>query len=84
MYRIEFTPEAARQIKKLDPETARMIVKKLDYFLSTGKPLSFASGLINFAIGQYRFRIGDYRVIFDVDEDAIIILAVGHRREIYK
>lgn len=35
-------------------------------------------------LGSYRFRIGDYRVIFDIENDKIIILRVGHRAKIYK
>jgi mRNA interferase RelE/StbE len=35
-------------------------------------------------LGPYRFRIGDYRVIFDLVDDEIVVLRVGHRREIYK
>jgi mRNA interferase RelE/StbE len=35
---------------------------------------------------RYRLRIGDYRVIytFDVEHSVIHLLAVGHRREIYR
>jgi mRNA interferase RelE/StbE len=40
--------------------------------------------LVNFEIGSYRFRIGDYRVIFDVVDEKIIILTLGHGREIYR
>jgi mRNA interferase RelE/StbE len=35
-------------------------------------------------LGEYRFRIGDYRVIFDIEGNEIVVLRVGHRREIYK
>jgi hypothetical protein len=38
--------------------------------------------LVNFEIASYRFRIGDYRVIFDVVDEKIIILTLGHRRKI--
>lgn len=76
--------KARKDIKKLSPEVAKRIIKKLDYFVSLANPLDFAESLINFEIGQYRFRIGDYRIIFDVEEDKIIILKIGHRREIYK
>jgi mRNA-degrading endonuclease RelE of RelBE toxin-antitoxin system len=31
-----------------------------------------------------RLRDGDYRVIFDEEETRLVILAVGHRREIYR
>lgn len=48
------------------------------------EPLKFAEKLSDPILGEYRFRIGDYRVIFDIEENEIIILRVGHRREIYK
>ena len=35
-------------------------------------------------LGSYRFRVGDYRIIFDIEEKDIIVLRVGHRRELYK
>ncbi|MEX5248079.1 UNVERIFIED_CONTAM: type II toxin-antitoxin system RelE/ParE family toxin [Kocuria sp. CPCC 205295] len=36
--------------------------------------------------GELRFRIGDYRVVYDVvdDELVVLILRVGHRREVYR
>ena len=43
-----------------------------------------ASKLIDETLGQYRYRIGDYRVIFDIHGQNIVILRVGHRREIYR
>jgi mRNA interferase RelE/StbE len=35
---------------------------------------------------RYRLRVGDYRIIytFDVDRNEIHLLALGHRREIYR
>ena len=35
---------------------------------------------------SFRLRVGDYRVIyeFDVEKNALFLIAVGHRREIYK
>jgi mRNA interferase RelE/StbE len=34
----------------------------------------------------YRIRIGDYRVLydFDISEETLLLLAVGHRREVYR
>jgi len=46
--------------------------------------LDFAEKLNDYEFGEWRFRIGDYRAIFDVDGDKIIILKVGHRKNIYK
>ncbi len=84
MYRYGWTNQARQDIKKLDPDVQRIIIKKLDYFLTVPNPLSVAKRLTRFNGGQYRFRIGDYRITFDVNEQTIIVLAVGHRSEIYK
>lgn len=84
MYHYGWTNRARQHIKKLDPDIQRIIIKKLDYFLATPNPLALAKRLKNFDSGQYRFRIGDYRVTFDVQDQTIVILALGHRSEIYK
>ncbi|OGG30673.1 hypothetical protein A3A63_00635 [Candidatus Gottesmanbacteria bacterium RIFCSPLOWO2_01_FULL_46_9] len=79
-----FRPSAEKQFAKLDRQTQSAIAQKLTYFASTPNPLSFAKRLTDLSVGQYRFRIGDYRVIFCVKEETIIVLAIGHRSEIYK
>lgn len=79
-----FRPSADKQFARLDPETQSTIAKKLSFFASTPNPLSFAKRLKRFDAGQYRFRIGDYRVTFDIHNQTMIILAIGHRSEIYK
>ena len=37
-------------------------------------------------MNSYRLRVGDYRVIyeFDVSKGTLLLLAVGHRREVYR
>jgi mRNA interferase RelE/StbE len=40
--------------------------------------------MVDPSLGGYRFRIGDYRVIFDIEGDEIVVLRVGHRKEIYR
>jgi mRNA interferase RelE/StbE len=58
------------------------IVDKLKEY--SKEPLKYARKLVNPKIGTYRFRIGDYRVIFDIYNDVIVILRIGHRGSIYK
>ncbi len=84
MYDYVFKNQALKDLSKLPKDVQKKIIKKLDYFVSYPDPLSFAERLVNFEVGQYRFRIGDYRVIFDVKSEKIIILTLGHRREVYK
>ena len=63
-------------MEKLDKATQKRIREKLKKF--SYDPLRHARKLVNFQIGSYRLRIGDYRVMFDIDDDKIIILRVGH------
>ncbi len=79
-------PSAVRDLKKLPTVIQRRIIQKLDFFVASKNPLHFAWHLRDRKFGEYRFRIGDYRVIFDVESKSrsLIILAIGHRRDIYK
>ncbi|MBI5235651.1 MAG: type II toxin-antitoxin system RelE/ParE family toxin [Deltaproteobacteria bacterium] len=47
-------------------------------------PFKYAERLTDSNLGTYRFRIGDYRIIFDVEDNTIVVLRAGHRKEIYK
>ncbi|MEA3360583.1 MAG: type II toxin-antitoxin system RelE/ParE family toxin [Thermodesulfobacteriota bacterium] len=47
-------------------------------------PHRYSETLRDTKLGTYRFRIGDYRVIFDLEGSEIVVLHVGHRRDIYK
>ena len=84
MFSYVFKSRALKDLYKLPKDIQRRIMNKIDYFVSSGVPLSFAENLVNFEIGQYRFRVGDYRIIFDLEGEKLIILTMGHRREIYK
>ncbi|MGB5924790.1 MAG: type II toxin-antitoxin system RelE/ParE family toxin [Dehalococcoidia bacterium] len=79
-YKIVFTKRAMRDISKLEPEIKEKIGDALKRY---GKdPLNYARKMTDPSLGSYRLRIGDYRVIFDVEGDEIIVLRVGHRKEI--
>ena len=39
--------------------------------------------LVNFE-PAYRLRVGDYRILFDVEDDEIIIGRILHRKDSYK
>ena len=82
MYRIVFTERALRDWKNLDRKIQIRIASKLKQFAQD--PYKYAKKLIDPRIGTYRFRIGDYRIIFDLVENDLVILRVGHRREIYR
>jgi mRNA interferase RelE/StbE len=76
---ILFTPAATRQWIKLSNDVRRRIDARLSEFVATGqgdvKRLRGRTGA--------RLRVGDWRVIFQENVDSIMVVAVGHRREIY-
>lgn len=81
-YRLVFTENARRDIKKLDRVAQKKLAQKLKTFQSN--PLFYAKKLTSPILGQYRWRVGNYRIIFDIHGKNIIVLRVGHRKEIYK
>ena len=80
-YKIIFSKDAFREIKRLDSVARNRLGKKIKEY--SQDPKSYAKRLINPDIGSYRWRVGNYRVIFDIEDKIIVILRVGHRREIY-
>ncbi|MBN2197658.1 type II toxin-antitoxin system RelE/ParE family toxin [Candidatus Wolfebacteria bacterium] len=62
------------------------MLNKLDFFTKSKNFFSFAETLQYKKLGSFRFRIGDYRVIFDFENKSskIIILLIGHRKNIYR
>ena len=84
MFNFELKKKAAKEIEKLPPEIRQRLLKKLKFYSLQKNPLRFAEKLRDYKFGEYRFRIGDYRVLFDVENQKIIILKVGHRKSIYK
>lgn len=85
-YSVETTVRFDKDFKKLDRYTQRMIKSWIDKNLvETENPRQHGRGLTMNRSGQWRYRIGDYRLICQIDDDKLIILAlsVGHRREVY-
>ena len=81
-YTLFYTQRAERDIARLDSKTKERIGKTLLRYQE--EPLQYAEKLSDPILGGYRFRIGDYRVIFDIEGNEIVVLRVGHRREIYR
>lgn len=85
-YRVEVTPRFEKEFRKLDRYTQRMIKAWIDKNLANcSDPRRHSKGLTANRSGQWRYRIGDYRMICEIKDDKLVILAltIGHRREIY-
>ncbi len=83
IFKLVYTNRAVKDIAKLDIVAKRRLKVSLEKLASS--PLKHSKKLIDPRIGEYRYRIGDFRVIFDLtDDNKIVILRIGHRREIYR
>jgi len=78
------TPSAVKDLRGLEIGIQKRIFEKLNFYMNMDNPLTFAKPLRDRKFGEYRFRVGEYRIIFDVRGGEIIVLAIGHRREIYR
>jgi mRNA interferase RelE/StbE len=76
----------ARQMRKLEPQVSRQIRTYLDDKDLLDNPRSKGKILNGNMGGFWRYRIGDYRVICEIKNKELIILAlkVGHRSTIYR
>jgi mRNA interferase RelE/StbE len=76
---IVFTAAATRRWLDLSDDVRQRLDAKLTSFAQTGqgdvKRLKGRAGS--------RLRVGDWRIIFYAEGNVIVVVAVGHRREIY-
>ena len=86
-YKVEFTADALKDLKKMDRHKAALILGWIRKNLENCEnPRLHGKGLSANRSGEWRYRIGDYRILAQIDDTKIIILVVnvGHRRDIYK
>ena len=84
-YQIVFKPTALKDLKKLPKTLQRRMKEKLEFYLAQTEPLDYAVQLVgNKKSGGYRFRVGDYRIVFDKQNEKLIILYIEHRRDVYR
>ncbi|MGS1091684.1 MULTISPECIES: type II toxin-antitoxin system RelE family toxin [Corynebacterium] len=81
---ITYVPSAAKAIRKLDRSTARRLLDAIESLASDPRPPG--SIQLKGGSGEFRIRVGDYRVVYGIhhDELVVLVLRVGHRREVYR
>ncbi len=78
---VSWDKEAIRNLNKFDVFVRKRIVNRIELFAENG---SFHEAKkIQGYDRVYRLRVGDYRVVFRVDGNFIVILNIGHRKNIY-
>ena len=86
-YKVIFTEKAKKELKKLDKYTAALIIGWIEKNIQNCEnPRIHGKGLVGNKSGQWRYRIGDYRLLCEIKDTEVIILVLelGHRRNIYE
>ena len=85
-YRLVVSENVRKKIKKMDKHLGLMLAKDIKAKLDMiDDPRRFGKALKGDYKGLWRYRIGAYRVICEIRDDELIVLAidVGHRKNIY-
>ena len=83
---IEFDPAAQRELDKLDKPIARISKFLYERITKLDDPRKIGERLQGTLREFWKYRVDDYRIICSLEQDCLIVLVlrVGHRREIYK
>ena len=86
VYRIELKPAALRDLKKLPEEAIRRITAAIDAPALEPWPSGVKKLQGKGRHVFYRARVGDYRVIYQVQDDEVLVLVVriSDKKEIYR
>jgi len=87
-YNVELSAEVDRELGKLDAQQAKRILKFLhERVAKLDDPRSIGQALRGSRLGEFwKYRVGDYRLICKIEDDRLLVLVlhVGHRKEIYR
>ncbi len=81
-YNIVYKKSVQRDLKRLSKAEAHRVLSQVE------KELSKNAGSYPVLKGQFaglrKYRVGDYRVIYAILDDDVLVLRIGHRKEVYK
>ncbi len=87
MFQVKYSDKAVKQLKKLDVSNRKLIINWIAKNLEgCENPRMKGKGLTADRSGEWRYRIGSYRMICDIRDSELVILAlsIGHRKDVYK
>ena len=85
MYKILWDKGALEDLYTIDKNAAIKLVKKVEEYLRKD-PVNLGKPLTGQFKGLYRYRVGNYRVIYEINQQdiVIIVIRIGNRKEAYQ
>lgn len=85
MFRILLTSSAKREYKRLPKEVQQKVRRLLNGPFQTdpfGRQFNIRK--VQKPFTGYRMRLGEYRLLFELEEEMIIVYRVKHRKDAYR
>lgn len=84
-WQLETSPQFDKAARKLDRQVLRRIRAYLDQVCELEDPRSRGKGLTGDLAGYWRYRVGDYRILVEIRDSVLVIVAIGlgHRSDVY-
>jgi len=81
-YRIEFTRSAEKDLRNIDKAKIAAIYREIEQLKSSPRPQGVKK--LTGAQRTYRIRIGDYRVVYEIEDEVLLILVIriAHRKDV--
>ncbi len=83
MYKVIYHPDIPRHDLLTIPRNIKAIIRRAIEERLTQEPFLVGEPLRHSLKGHRKLRVGDYRVIYRVQEKTVIVLKIGHRKDVY-
>lgn len=86
-WNVEWDDAAVKELRKLDKQDQKDILKYFrERIVTDDDPRRFGKPLSRELAGLWRYRVRDLRMICNIEDDNLIVLVlrVGHRKDVYE
>jgi addiction module RelE/StbE family toxin len=82
--KIELTKRAKKDLDALGRSQPQLFGKVVAKIEALGDDPDMGKALVGPLKALRSLRVGDYRIIYEKGKDAVVVLTVNHRREVYR
>lgn len=83
-FKIEYLDSVVKKDIAALPKTAKELIKEAIETRLTLDPIGFGKPLRYSLKGHRRLRVSDYRVVYRIENDTVIVVAIKHRKDVYE